>query len=390
MDFKPKVSIIIPVYNEEDILRECLNSLMKLRYPKDLLEIIVIDNNSTDSSADIIRRYPVKYLFEKECGRGPAKNAGIKASTGEIIAFADADCVVGKNWIKNIVKEFENKSVGCCGGRTLSYRPENWMEKILYYSQKYQYKSGEFDDFSNGESYFTEPIYATCNIACRKEVFGKIGMFDGIFLAGEDAEWLWRMNLGGYAIKHAPKAVVFHKHRNKLSQMPEIFGNYLYWQFWLVERYKDIIGLSYNWPRITADIFTNYFYAVVNLFNAKEKGKSVFYFARAIFSLAGLLGGAYGKLQIFFGRGKIFNPLIFVPSKIIWRWDKNNNIKILDLANQNCYLLAGVSARIWEFYINGKEDDEIVESLAENFSGDKQEIRNDVSCFLKEFKQFTI
>ena len=126
----PKVSIIVIAYNEEKMLPLCLDSLMELDYPEDKLETILVDNNSTDRTKDIIRKYPVKYVFEHKRTRGAARNKGIKASSGEFIAFTDADCIVDRNWIRRLVQGFDSDNIGGCGGRIVTYQPKNWVESI--------------------------------------------------------------------------------------------------------------------------------------------------------------------------------------------------------------------------------------------------------------------
>lgn len=377
-----KVSIIIPVYNEEQILSLCLDSLMKLNYPKELLEIIIIDNNSRDSSASIIKKYPVKYMFEAQKGRSIARNTAIKAASGEIIAFTDADCIVGKQWLKSLVRGFTAKNIGCCGGRILSYKPANWIEQSFYWLQKNQYKSLEYSD---SENYFTEPLFATCNLACRREVIDKIGLFDTTFEAGEDTDFLWRANLAGFQLKHVRDAVVFHKHRDKIQQLPEVFWGYMYWQFWLIQKYKNIIGLSFNWFKITKDVFFNIIYSFLGLFK-KPKGLPIYYIFKSIFSLMGILAGIYGAIEIAAGKGKKFPELIFKPLKTLWRWDKDGNVKMIDLDKQLYYHLSGIGAQIWELYIANKSEEDIFAAISvKEVNCDTIELKNNINILFAEF-----
>src|SRR6266567_2953645 len=93
-----RISVVIPVYNEEKYLGKCLDSLMRQNVKAD--EIIVVDNNSTDNSVAIAKKYPIRVVFEKTQGMIPARNHGFNEARYEIIARTDADTILPVNWIK--------------------------------------------------------------------------------------------------------------------------------------------------------------------------------------------------------------------------------------------------------------------------------------------------
>ena len=104
-----KVSVIIPVFNEEKYIKSCLDSLISQEEKPD--EIIVIDNNSTDRTIDIVKKYPqVKVINEKKQGIAYARNAGFNAATGDILVKCDADSRFPINFIKNIKKKFSDSN----------------------------------------------------------------------------------------------------------------------------------------------------------------------------------------------------------------------------------------------------------------------------------------
>lgn len=98
------VSVVIPVHNEEKYLQQCLKNILNGAEKPD--EIIVIDNNSTDHSVEIAKRFPIKIIKEKMQGIVFARNRGFNEAQSEIIARVDADTLVPKNWIKNIKEKF--------------------------------------------------------------------------------------------------------------------------------------------------------------------------------------------------------------------------------------------------------------------------------------------
>jgi len=107
----PKVSVVIPAYNEEDHIGKCLESIKKVNYPKNKIEVIVIDDGSTDDTRKIVSSFDVKLIKGKHEGVGISRNLGIKKSTGKIIIFLDADETINKNFIIEVVKPFENENI---------------------------------------------------------------------------------------------------------------------------------------------------------------------------------------------------------------------------------------------------------------------------------------
>lgn len=97
------ISVVVPFYNAEKHIEECINSLLAQSYRRDRYEIIMIDNNSTDRSTAIVGRYPrINLLSEQKQGAYAARNRGIGASRGAIIVFTDADCVACSEWLQEI------------------------------------------------------------------------------------------------------------------------------------------------------------------------------------------------------------------------------------------------------------------------------------------------
>ncbi len=127
---KPFVSIIVPVYNGALYIENCIGSLLGLNYPKEKYEVIIVDNNSTDNTADIIKKFAVIYALEDHTQTSyAARNKGIQTARGSIMAFTDADCIADEYWILNGVKPFENRLVGGVGGKVKAYKPRNYIER---------------------------------------------------------------------------------------------------------------------------------------------------------------------------------------------------------------------------------------------------------------------
>jgi glycosyltransferase involved in cell wall biosynthesis len=113
----PTISLIIPAYNEEDYLPACLDAIMQNVAHK-AFEIIVVDNNSTDRTKAVVERYPgVKYVFEPNKGITRARQRGFIASTGDILAYVDADTHPPAGWVEQIEQQFtKNAGLACLSG----------------------------------------------------------------------------------------------------------------------------------------------------------------------------------------------------------------------------------------------------------------------------------
>ena len=135
------ISIIIPTFNRAKILDITLESCVNQSYPKDLFEIIVVDNNSNDDTKKVVENWkdrsevPVKYIFEKKQGAHIARNSAAKLSESEILYFTDDDMIADKDLLINIVKPFDlDYNVAIVGGKVLpkwEFDPPEWLLKYF-------------------------------------------------------------------------------------------------------------------------------------------------------------------------------------------------------------------------------------------------------------------
>lgn len=113
---QPFVSIVVPAYNEEKFIGDCLESLSNLSYPKCRYEIIVVDNCSKDNTATIAESMGAIVIRNAIGKVGAVRNQGATVARGEILAFIDADCIAGKNWLKSAIDKLKDPTVGAVGG----------------------------------------------------------------------------------------------------------------------------------------------------------------------------------------------------------------------------------------------------------------------------------
>ncbi len=125
----PRVSVVIPVYNEEVFIERCITSLLKQTVPPD--EIIIVDNNSTDKTAAIVRRFPVKIVTEHTQGITFSRNRGFDAAGFEIIARCDADSYAPGNWVQKIKSVFSSQNIDALTGPIIYYDLPSVMKAFV-------------------------------------------------------------------------------------------------------------------------------------------------------------------------------------------------------------------------------------------------------------------
>ena len=214
-------TIVIPVFNMADTIGRCLESITALDYDPEAFEVIVVDNMSTDETREIVAKFPVKVLEEKVFQSSyAARNTGIAAARGKLIAFTDADCVVDRAWLDEIAREAGDELVGCFAGEILSFPPTTLVERFSEHI-------GLLRQRGPLSGWHHRPYAQTANAAYRREVFNKVGFFHPTVKSGGDADIAWRMQSETkYKIKFVPKAVVYHHHRTDAPALYSQFRRY--------------------------------------------------------------------------------------------------------------------------------------------------------------------
>ena len=214
METLPAISIIIPVYNRPQDIKACLDSLLHLDYPTDKLEIIVVDDASTDETPNVVSRYPVVMIRNKENHQAPyCRNRAAARAGGDILAFIDSDCLADSTWLRELVPAFKDLKIAAVGGLVESYYHTRALDR--YEQVRSSLKMGLWPKRSAGNNpFFYVP---SCNLLVRKEVFMQTGGFDESLVVGEDVDLCWRIRNHGYHIEYQPAGRVFHKHRNQVG-----------------------------------------------------------------------------------------------------------------------------------------------------------------------------
>jgi glycosyltransferase involved in cell wall biosynthesis len=204
----PLVSVVIPVYNGEDVLPTLLESLDRLDYPSNRLEVILVDNNSKDSTPELLATTSFKVVFEAQPGCGTARNAGILCAEGEFIACTDADCVVDPAWIKDLLAGFNSANIGAVAGTLQPYAINHPIER---------YEALRLNDPGHRSIHIFLPTSCTANTMYRADVFRQIGLLLNRS-GGEETDFNWRMqtqtNYRIHFLEHG--GLVKHRYRTNL------------------------------------------------------------------------------------------------------------------------------------------------------------------------------
>ena len=202
----PKVSVVVCAYNAETTMAACLDSLRELRYPA--YEIVVVDDGSTDSTGWIADQYEgVHVIHQTNKGLSAARNVGLAACTGDIVAYTDSDCVVDPDWLHYLVATFLSAPVIAVGGPNLPPPEDSLVATCVAASP-----GGPLEVLLDDE--VAEHIPG-CNMAFWRDVLQDIGGFDPVYrAAGDDVDLCWRLQNQGYRIGWSPGAMVWHFRRN--------------------------------------------------------------------------------------------------------------------------------------------------------------------------------
>ncbi|MGQ9490754.1 MAG: sugar transferase [Anaerolineae bacterium] len=205
----PFVSVIIPAYNAAATLPACLTALAAQTYPRDRYEVIVVDDGSHDTTAEIAAAAGVRVIRQANAGPAAARNAGAAAAQGELLLFTDADCAPVPGWISALVGAFADPLVAGAKGAYLTQQ-RGLVPRFtqLEYEDRYDRMAGaETIDFVD-----------TYSAAYRREIFQANGGFDTIFPTAsvEDQELSFRLAEKGYRLVFVPQGRVYHRHNPTL------------------------------------------------------------------------------------------------------------------------------------------------------------------------------
>jgi GT2 family glycosyltransferase len=220
----PRISVIVPHLNQPDMLERCLASLTAGSLQPH--EIIVVDNGSHLLPTAVCEQFPgVRLLEEPLAGPGPARNHGVAASQGELLAFIDADCIASPDWLTHAAAAMSDPTATILGGdvRIACADPAR-LTVLEAYESIYAYRMDRY--------IAREGFTGTGNLVVRRSVMQDVGPFAGLSVA-EDRDWGQRATARGYQIRFVAAMRVYHPAR------------------------ADFTGLYQKWDRHTAHDFVS-------------------------------------------------------------------------------------------------------------------------------------
>ena len=185
-DYHPFVSIIIPALNSEKTLDACLNAIWSMDYPKDRLEVILVDNGSTDGTVKIAKKHNIRIFIKPKVNISVLRNFGAKMARGEIYAFVDSDCLVQRDWLKSAIQILNNSSVGATGCGYEIPPNASWIEKSWFVLREASRKKVNF--------------IPAGNLIIRRKVFEQVGGFNENLVTGEDYNLCDKIKRAGYLV----------------------------------------------------------------------------------------------------------------------------------------------------------------------------------------------
>ena len=223
------VSIVIPTFNGASRIGACLDSLTGQSAGRDI-EILVIDDGSKDSIAEVATRYPtVRLIRQKNAGPASARNRGAREARGEILLFTDDDCVPTPNWLDAMLEPFRQPDVVGAKG---TYRTRQKSLTARFVQVEYE------DKYRLMQSLESIDFIDTYSAAFLRSRFLEMEGYDTSFpvACAEDVELSYRMSARGWKMKFAPAAVVFHTHPDTLASYLKKKYKFAFWRVLAVRK----------------------------------------------------------------------------------------------------------------------------------------------------------
>jgi glycosyltransferase involved in cell wall biosynthesis len=196
------ISVIIPTYRDWDALQYCLQALLDQDLNSDCVEVLVINNDvSSDIPSTLPESRSIRYFTESTPGSYAARNRGIRESSGEILAFTDADCLPNSNWLSSAIKYYQEEGAERIAGKVLLTFNGDRTSFSQIYEKAYSFRQSE--NVKKGVS-------VTANLFVPRKHFNEVGPFNEGLLSGGDMEWNRRATEYGINIQYAEDCTVRH------------------------------------------------------------------------------------------------------------------------------------------------------------------------------------
>ena len=217
-----KYTVVIPVYNAGKTIARTLNALLAQKSAEHL-EIIAVDDGSTDNTPDILAKSMIRVLTQKNSGPASARNHGWREARGEIVLFTDSDCVPQHSWLENMTAPFDDPEISGVKGRYIT-RQKSLVARFVQLEFEERYRMLEKQQYID----FVDSYSA----AFRKSALEHAGGFDESFpkADNEDVDLSFKLAAAGCKMVYAPKAVVEHIHPATLKKYLKVKFSRGFWR----------------------------------------------------------------------------------------------------------------------------------------------------------------
>lgn len=204
----PRVSVVVCCYNGSRTIRECLDGLLRLEYPD--FEVIMVDDGSTDATPIIMREYPFRHITQQNLGLSEARNTGLAAATGAIVAYIDDDAVPDPHWLQYLAATYMEADYAAVGGPNIPPPAETPIGDCVANAP-----GGPIHVLLSDQ--IAEHVPG-CNLSARTDRLKAIGGFDPAFrVAGDDVDVCWQLQKGGSTLGFSHGAMVWHRRRGSVG-----------------------------------------------------------------------------------------------------------------------------------------------------------------------------
>lgn len=249
----PPVSIVVPAYNAQKTIGECLKALLALDYPHK--EVLVVNDGSTDETAKIINQFKdVKLINLRNGGAARATNVGIMNSKYDVVVSVDSDAILERDWLNKVIPEFRDERVAVVGGYPATANKSIWG-RLMGYEVESRFERAEKE---------LDHLY-TMNTAYRKQALLHAGCFNEEMKVGYDNDMSYRLKKAGYKLVLLKNAVCRHYWRDDLRSYVKQQFDSAYYRMELVKNFKKVSD-SISSPRMILQVPLTFFSLLLSYF----------------------------------------------------------------------------------------------------------------------------
>ncbi|MFH1853996.1 MAG: glycosyltransferase [Candidatus Omnitrophota bacterium] len=261
----PFVSIVIPAFNAGHTISHAIAACLEQEYPKDRIEIIIVDDGSKDDTREAVGRFPVRYISQDKKGPAFARNNGWRNSRGEVVCFTDADCAPYRDWVSKLVQHCDKKGVAAVAGSYAVDSSRYLLDKFVHFEIRYRH--------------FMMPEYinsfGTYNVLIKRSVLEELSGFDPGYshASGEDSDLSYRVIKKGYRIYFEKSALTGHNNILRFWKYIMIQFKHGYWRLKIYKKNRSMITKDdYGYWKDFAEVFLVLSLGLFLLLGGFEKG----------------------------------------------------------------------------------------------------------------------